>query len=52
MSVLPTKMSTWQRVGDKKAEELFWYFICIISSTSLIKKNKENYDGQIYKELR
>lgn len=40
MSTLPTKMSNWQGRDDKKAEKLFWYFICIISSTSLTKKLK------------
>lgn len=40
MSTSPTKMSTWQGRDDKKAEKLFWYFICIISSTSLTKKLK------------
>lgn len=40
MSTLPTKMSNWQGRDDKKAEKLFWYFICIISSTSLTKKIK------------
>ena len=44
MSILPTKMSNWQGMNDKKAEKLFWYFICIISSTSLTKKI-EKYDG-------
>lgn len=38
MSTSPTKMSNWQGRDDKKAEKLFWYFICIISSTSLTKK--------------
>lgn len=41
MSTSPTKMSNWQGRDDKKAEKLFWYFICIISSTSLTKKIKK-----------
>lgn len=44
MSTLPTKMSNWQGRDDKKAEKLFWYFICIISSTSLTKKLKNMMD--------
>lgn len=44
MSILPTKMSNWQGRDDKKAEKLFWYFICIISSTSLTKKLKNMMD--------
>lgn len=44
MSTSPTKMSNWQDRDDKKAEKLFWYFICIISSTSLIKKLKNMMD--------
>lgn len=44
MSTLPTKMSNWQGRDDKKSEKLFWYFICIISSTSLTKKLKNMMD--------
>lgn len=44
MSTSPTKMSNWQGRDDKKAEKLFWYFICIISSTSLTKKLKNMMD--------
>lgn len=44
MSTLPTKMSNWQGRDDKKAEKLFWYFICIISSISLTKKLKNMMD--------